>query len=312
MKIAIADNQQVKFDNDIVDHWIRLGHEVKYEMGFSENLYAWADLYYVNFWDNNIHAMFHWYEAHPNDKKPIVVVRAIDWEIWQGLVRDQRIIDWVDHAICIAPHMERKLRSEARWGDKLHLIPCGVDATKFPLRRKEQGHNILIPCNEIDWHLKNVSEGIKIFAMLKKESTLPWKLFIRGKWCQGEYFKVFHLDLIEKLGIKDDVTIIDSHIGDYDAFMEDMDVCLVPSYKEAFSFVTGECASKGIKPVLNHWYGAEEIWPIEWIYQTPDEAVEKIKCGGWKPEEYRDYILKNKNVEDMFKAYDKILGTDKL
>jgi glycosyltransferase involved in cell wall biosynthesis len=264
--------------------------------------------------------MYRWYQENPEWKKPVVAVRAIDWEIWQGLVRDQAIIDWVDHAICIAPHMERKLRSEARWGDKLHLIPCGVNTTRFSLKKKFGGYNVLIPCNEIDWVLKNVPEGMKIFAMLKKRlPDLPWKLFIRGKWCQGEYFKVYIQDLINKLGIFADTTIIDQGVPDYNEFLEDMDYCLLPSYKEAFSYVTGECAAKGIKPILNWWFGAEEIWPSTWLYRRPDEAVEMFcervsnKQIDLDSNEYgyslRKWIIENKNSEEMCKKFDEVLGT---
>lgn len=308
MNIAIADNQQLKFDEGIANHWVKKGHEVRYEMGASESLAEWADLYYINFWDNNVHYLFNYFLEHPENKKPRIAVRAIDWEVWQGLVRDQRIIDWVDVAVCIAPHIERKLRNEGRWGDKLHLVPCGVDTEKFSIKKNHGGCNVLIPCNEIDWHLKNVSEGIKIFAMLKKrDPETSWKLFIKGKWCQGEYFRVFHEDLINKLGILSDTTIIDGFIPDYNHFLEDMDYCLVPSYKEAFSYVTAECASKDIKPILNHWYGAEEIWPKEWLYQTPDEAVDMF-FEEEKPGKYREWIVKNKNIEDMFAKFDEIMG----
>lgn len=309
MKIGIADNQQLKFDQDLVDHWKERGHEVRYEMGFSEYLAEWADLYYINYWDNNVHAAYHWHQNHPEWKRPIYAVRAIDWEVWCGLVRDQSIIDWVDHAFCIAPHIERKLRSESQWGEKLHLIQCGINLERFTPKKTYGRYNIVLPCNEIDWHLKNVSEGFKIFAMLRKRyARAPHHLFVRGKWCQGEYFKVFHQDLIDKLGIRDCVTIIDQPVDDYNAFLEDMDYCLVPSYKEAFSYVTGECAAKGIKPVLNWWYGAEEIWPKEWLYTTPDQAVDMLSSD-FVPHQLRKYIEKEKNVKTMFQQFDKVLGT---
>ncbi len=308
MNIGIADNQQLKFDKDLYDHWISRGHTVKYEMGWSEFLAQEVDVYYVKFWDNNIHAAYRWHQDHPEAHKPKYVCRILDWECWQGLVRDQKIIDWVDEAICIASHIERKLRLENRW-DRLHLIPCGIDTERFSLRKKEKGCNIVIPCNEIDWHLKNVSEGMKIFAMVRrKDVTIPWKLFIRGKWCQGEYFKVFHEDLMDKLDIRRVTTIIDQPVEDYNEFLEDMDYCLVPSYKEAFSYVTGECAAKGIQPILNWWYGAEEIWPKEWLYTTPDEAVEKFHTH-IPPLELRTYIETSKNVKTMLEAYDVLLGT---
>jgi hypothetical protein len=311
MKIAIADNQQLKFIGDLKKHWESKGHEVKYEMGASEILFEWADLYFVDGWENNIHYLYNWYKEHPEAKKPKVACRAIDWEVWQGLARDQDIIDWVDYQFAIAPHIARKLQSENRW-DRLEVIKCGIDTQKFTFRKDGNsfGYNVLIPCNEIDWHLKNVSEGIKIFAMLcDLKPWGNWKLTIKGKWTgMYGYMKVFHLDLIEKLGIKDRVTIIEEHVPDYNEFLEQFNYCLVPSYKEAYSYVVGECAAKGIRPVINHWLGAEELWNPDWIYQTPNIAINHFNVN-FSAKKNREWVIKNSNFKDMAEKYDKILGT---
>lgn len=308
MRIAIADNNQLRFSGDLAEHWRSKGHEVRYEMGASENLAAWADLYFIDFWDNNIHYLYNWYQEHPDIRKPKVVVRAVDWEVWCGLARDQRIIDWVDTTICIAPHIERKLRAENTWNN-LHLIKCGVDTQKYQLSNRG-GFNVVIPCNEIDWILKNVAEGIKIFGMLKKEAPeLPWSLYVKGKWTQGnEYFKVYFMDLIDKLHLAGDVSFVVDHVGDYNQFLDQMNFCLVPSFKEAYSYVTAQCASKGIRPILNNWYGSSELWPKEWLYTTPDEAVGMF-LHDYNPNEIRKWVVENSNIKDMMEQYDKILGT---
>jgi len=302
----MCDENQLKFCGVLKKHWEDLGHEVKFEMGASEILFEWCDLYYVEWWTHNLHYLFNWHMEHPHVKKPKIVCRAIDWDVWMGLARDQRIIDWVDTAISIAPHIKRKLEAEGNFGKKLKLGPLGVDTSVYKFIDRPIGFNVVIPCNEIDWHLKNVSEGMKIFALLKKtQPDKPWKLFIKGKWTQSEYFRVFHLDLLKKLNIEEDTTIVSEHVSDYDAFLDQMDYCLVPSYKEAFSYVTAECASKGIKPILNWWYGAEELWPREWLYSSVDEAVEMFKP--YDRLTYSNYIKENHGLEKMLNLYDKII-----
>jgi len=317
-KIGIADNQALKFDASLKEHWEKKGHEVKYEFGASEVIFQWCDLYYVNFFDNNIHYLYKWHKDNPNIKKPTIVVRALDWDVWCGLARDPEMALWIDKVITITPHIKKKLLAEntAYKEDKVALIRCGVNLEKFTFKKSFGGYNIVIPCSEIDWHLKNVSEGFKIFAMLKKKSDKPWKLFVRGKWCQAEYFKVFHEDLIDKLGIRDDTTLTTSPVPDFNQYLEQMDYCLHPSYKEAFSYATGECAAKGIIPVLNHWYGAEDTWPKEWLYNTPDEAVEKIlnwekdkKMADVERAYCRSYMENHYSLEKMCSEYDRILGT---
>jgi hypothetical protein len=92
VKIAISDNQALRFDREYLEH-LKLNHEVRYELGSNVKLLEWADVYYINYYDNNIHSLWKGYLANPTSKKSRVVVRAIDWEIWLGFVRDQALID---------------------------------------------------------------------------------------------------------------------------------------------------------------------------------------------------------------------------
>lgn len=312
-KIAVADNQNLKFDGDLVDHWREVGHEVKYEMGASEHLFQWCDIYYVNFWDNNIHYLWNWWNKNTKVKKPKIVCRALDYEVWLGLVRSQEMVDWVDVGICIAPHIERQLRKDAKWGNKLHLIRPGVKMSKFPFKEKFGSHNILLPCNEIDWVLKNVVEGIKIFGMLCRQSDNPWHLTVKGKWtgqAGGDYFRYVLSDLEKKMGVEGRITYEEQHIEQYNEFLNNFDYILQPSLKEAFSYVTAECMAKGMKPVINSWYGAEEIWTEGFLYTTPDEAV-KLLLEKPYPKHYRTFIRKNYDAERMFAEYDRAIWNEK-
>src|SRR3990167_2285727 len=103
-KIAISDNNGGKFTTDLMEHWISKGHEVRYERGSSEHLAQWADIYYIDQWDNNLSYLYKLYHGQheemptdwDNNKKPIIACRALDWDVWCGNTRDQSIVDWVD------------------------------------------------------------------------------------------------------------------------------------------------------------------------------------------------------------------------
>ena len=105
MKIAIADSCNLKFSQDIKNHWEKK-HEVKYEQGASEHLAQWADLYYFDWSDNNIHYIMKLYKGRgepanyppdwDNNKKPLLAVRAIDWDVWVGYARSQELVDFVE------------------------------------------------------------------------------------------------------------------------------------------------------------------------------------------------------------------------
>lgn len=195
MKIAVADSCNRKFSGDIIDHWISRGHEVKFEIGASEHLAQWADLYYIDWSDNNIHYLYNIYTGrhpeHPNwkeYKRPKFVVRAIDWDIWIGYARDQELVSFVDQWICIAPHMEKKLRTEATYRDgQLVCIPPGVNLDRFPLKTiVTDGFQLGMVLGDM-WWPKNHMAGLDIFTSLYQKDN-RWRLHIRGQHEKGEYW----------------------------------------------------------------------------------------------------------------------------
>jgi len=309
----MADNNFGRFSRYIREHWESKGHEVRFEGGASEKLYEWTELYYTEFFDNNIHYLYKWAMEHPEVKKPRIVVRGIDWDVLIGMATDPLIGKWVDDVITITPHIGKMLMdgNPSYTPDKVHLIRCGVDTDKFTWKKPTGGTKIVMPINEIDWVLKNALEGFNIFAMVCKADPRPWELHVRGKFCQFPYLRTVYEDYIEKSGLKDRIFIYEQPVDDMNVFFEDKDYVLSPSLKEAFSYTTAECTSKGIKPILHNWYHAEDTWPKEWLYQTPDEAVKRI-IEGYTDEDslgYRKYVVDNYTLEKMYKAYDALLNT---
>lgn len=298
MKIAVFSNNGNKFVQDLVDHWNQKGHEAKFEMGANLELARESDVVFVSQYDANIH---HLYNSIKDKGNTRYYCRALDWDVWAGLMRDQTMYDWLDGAFCIAPHIQREIEKYIDTKGKLHLVRLGVDHNKFTYTEKtEIGNQAVIPCNEIDWVLKNVLEGIKIAGMM------GWDVTLKGKWTGqsgGDYFRVVIDDLAKKLGIS--VKMVEEHVPDYNAFLEGFDYCIQPSVKEAFSFTVAECALKGIIPIVNNWYGAEEIWHKDWLYVTPVDVLERVE---WHPLEYRNYVMENYSLERYFRQMDEVMG----
>ena len=307
MKISVADNQSLKFDAELLEYWKSKGHEVKYEMGASEHLFQWCDLYYINFWDNNVNYLYKWHLEHPEVKKPQIVVRVLDWDYWCGFIRNQEQVNWVDKIICIASHIARRIEKEVNVAGKLFIIKPGIDLEKWPLRELQNNKKIIMFVNEIDWYLKHTIEGLKIFTELL-EYDKDYHLTIKGKWCQTEYFQELIRHYVKINWLEEKVVFDDGWTEDLNGYLEPFDYLLLPSLKEAFSFVTAQCAAKGIKPVLNWWMGAEEVWPKEWLYRTVAEAI-KIFEEKPEPVKYRKVVEERYDLERMVSEYDALLGT---
>lgn len=328
MKIAIADNNNLKFTQDLKDHWEKKGHEVKYERGASEYLAQWADIYFVDTWDNNIHYLWKLYHGvdgvsrtpdWDNSRKPTIVVRCLDWEVWIGMVRDQSLINWVDKAICIAPHIQERLESDKdnatgnklNWNGKLKLIRPGVNLEKFTLKKnKTDGFQLGMALGDM-WWPKNHMAGLDIFTTLYRSDN-RWRLHIRGQHEGGnEFWKSMYDHYLESRGIENVVTLY-PQVPDMNEWYEQIDILLHPGMKEAFCYAVGESLAKGIPVVVNEFMGSRDIWSMAYLYQLHEEAVSAVKAWNIvdpEPEYHRKYIQSNYSLERMLKEFDEYLGT---
>lgn len=315
MKIAIADEASLKFCRDLLEHWQSMGHEVRYENGASEHLAQWADLYYVEWSTNNIRYLYKFYKGiHPkemypegwdNNKKPVFVCRVLDWDVWIGWARDQELIDWVDKWICIAPHIEKKLRAEANYGDKLKLIKPGVNLDKFSLKQKQtDGFQLGMVLGDM-WFYKNHMAGLDIFTTLYRQDD-RWRFHIRGQHEPGEFNPVMFNYYLESRGIKDAVTLYPPQ-ENMNEWYENVDILVHPGMKEAFCYAVAEAMAKGIPVVVNDFYGGRDIWP-EWVfYQTHEEAVAMLTSHK-DITGMRHFIKQNYSLEKQLKETDEYLG----
>lgn len=319
MRIAIADSNALKFTRDIKDHWESKGHEVRYEIGASEHLAQWADMYYVDTSDNNIHYLYKIYTGihpeHPNwktYKRPKFVCRALDWEVFIGYARDQNLVDFVDQWICIAPHIEQKLRAEAKYRDgQLVCIRPGVNLDRFPLKTKQtDGFQLGMVANDLWWY-KNHMGALDIFTTLYQKDN-RWRFHIRGRHEPGEFNPVMYEHYLESRGIKDVVTLYPM-VENMDSWYENIDILLHTGMKETFCYAVGEAMAKGIPALVNEFYGSRDIWDARMLYQTHQEAVSKLRHDEIITPDIRvgarDYIEKNHNIKTMLSAYDQLLET---
>ena len=115
---------------------------------------------------------------------------------------------------------------------------------------------------------------------------------------------------LDTRGIRDAVTLYPP-IDDMNTFYEQIDYLLHPGMKETFCYAVGEAMAKGIKPIVNNFYGAKDIWNSEFLYNTHEEAVKMFYHPGnqKRPDiNYRNYIKENYGLEKYFKETDEYLG----
>jgi glycosyltransferase involved in cell wall biosynthesis len=316
MKIFCCDNASFKFSQVLIDHWRGKGHDVIQEMGMNPQWAEWADLTYIDWMDQNFYCLFNGPNGDQSSHYPKkrVAVRLIDIDIWQGRHRAPVIWDYLDDAIVINKFYYDMIHEETTpYSDgKLHLIPMGVDLNNFTLKdRKERGYKIACVTGNI-WEAKDGFGAIRIFQeVCRLYPDKPWELHIRGQMIEPKWHEYAYNQLIEVSGLKDRIHIIPVLNGPEGMrdFYHTMDYTLVTSHKEAFSFAAAEGMACGLKPVINNFFGSDDIWPEKYKFSNFHDAVSMIGEGEYNPEEYRQFIRDHFNIEQMFKAYDELFGT---
>lgn len=317
MKIAIADNTGLKFCNDLKEHWEKIGHEVRYERGASEHLAQWADVYYIEWIDGNLNYLWKLYNGDEgvsrtpdwnNNKKPKIICRMIDWDLWCGFVPfyEKQYVNFIDTAVCIAPHIQKYILDKApEYKDKLHLVRPGVNLEKFtPKSKVTDGFQLGMVLGDM-WWPKNHMGGLDIFTTLYRQDA-RWRLHIRGQHEGGQYWPVMYEHYLESRGIKDAVILYPSQ-DNMNEWYENIDILLHPGMKETFSYATAEVMAKGIPVVINEFYGSRDIWPEYIRYQTHEEAVRMILNPRIEQKNNRKYIEDNYSNQKMFEEIDKLL-----
>lgn len=307
MKVAIFD-QVFKFMPILVEDWESKGHIVIKDKGWDPAKVTECDVSFFEFVDNSLMRAsdpgdsFYQnpqYGPQPQGKK--IIARAHDIDIHVGnLGRVQW--EWVTDLVFVAQHLMDKALSEIDLPDtvRVHLIPHGIDTNKFTFKMKPMQ-------KKIAW-IGNINDHKRLETALMVLAELPrdYSLHVVGTGL-GTWRKYYVENYIKDNGLN--VEFIE-HVESVNDFLEDKDFLLGTGMKEAFSFVSGEAMSKGIKTLIHNFWGAKEVWKdYPYIWNTVSEVVEMIKeqeCH-YQQEFYRNYIEQHYPLDRMLQRYDELV-----
>jgi len=299
MKICLFDHVR-KFTGDLVEHWEKSGHEVKVDRYFDPALVHWCDTAFFEFCDLSIQRASDpndsMWDKTPQPRNKSIIVRAHDIDIWTGHHNSVQF-DFVNHLVFVAKHMQDKMLSEIKIPreTEVHLIKHGIHIDRFTFRERPLDKKIAWVCNCNE--AKNLPLALQVIA-----ANSDYSLHILGDELDS-WKKAYVLDFIARNNLN---VYLTERVDDVNQFLEDKDFLLLTSMKEAFSFVVGESMSKGIKPLIHHFYGAENVWDEKYLWNKVSEVRPMLE-GEYNSQEYRQYIEANYALPRMLDEYDKIL-----
>jgi len=232
-------------------------------------------------------------------------------------ILNHRMVDWRNvSALVLMPVQEKRLRRLRRiWKaanpDKPLLnLPkkilkrnVGIDLRLFQLDlKKKPGYKIVLHATVIR-DTKGVYEAIQTFhRLLEEDPGKPWQFTIIGQW-EGGYlwpqrreYVMCCQELIEDLQFPSgSLGIIPHNLprAEWVQYLKkETDFYWCFSKREGFPNSLGEGMASGVMPVINKFYGAEVLYPDEFLCNSPHEILEKTIEFGNLSEEERQYLRK--------------------
>jgi glycosyltransferase involved in cell wall biosynthesis len=219
-----------------------------------------------------------------------IVTRLHRYEMFQWVDK----INWsfVDKLIVLSDAMALKFELlYPKEAHKVVVIPWAIYPDKYILKPDTFSLNIGTLC-EITPR-KRVYELILSFSLLIKKNN-DIRLHIGGdidRWSKDYYDAILYL--IRNLGLQDRV-YLDGKISDVPNWLKQIDVFVSNSFSEGIQSALLEAMATGCYCLSHHWDGAEEILPVEQLFFTDEELLDKLSLYFESPEnrkvEYKDQM----------------------
>ena len=89
--------------------------------------------------------------------------------------------------------------------------------------------------------------------------------------------------------------------------MNGIDFIMSTSMKECMSLPLVEGMAKGIKPIIHNWWGADELYGKEYVWNSIDEILPSLE-GNYDSNKYRQFIANNYSLEKEVNKLNEIMG----
>ena len=294
MNIAfIAQDRMESFIHDLERGFAAAGHEARRLERLNNQavpeLMAWADVCWLEWcgpWAVQI-------SQHAWKCRMICRLHAV--EAWYD---EPMKMNWahVDDLIFVAPHIRDILLSrlpDLPKQTRIHVSPIGVDLERFSFKERAPGHNLTFVGNI------NYKKGpmllLHCFERLHRMDP-RYQLHLAGNIQQKRYGYYLH-HMAASMGLKDAVHF-HGWVDQVEGFLDDMQYLVVTSPLESGPMCVREAMARGIKPVIHNFFGAELLYPKEYLFNTIDEFVDLVTKTPYDSREYREFVTRNYNLTD--------------
>lgn len=288
MKIAFLHGKGTDYFLHGIVEELSTRHQVRVsaatEMEEIQALLRWADV-----------AWLEWAAAHAHMASLVeqgcpLVCRLHSYECFVPLG-----IQWknISRMIFVSPVIEQLFSAQGA-NVPGEVMLNAVDARKYPLKASRQRTG-KIACVSLAMNAcKNLPYALQMFYSLwQTDPSLTLHLTAEPHGGVEEQRTFAYLTfMIANLGLKHSVffekNVARSSMNDW---LEDKDCLISASTFESFGYNIAEAMCKGIKPIINNYWGAGFFFPKQYIANTLDD-VRRIYATPAEPETLRGFIEK--------------------
>jgi len=280
-----------KFLFPIIEHLEKQGHTCQLYNGWT---YDEAEVLWFDFCDNNLIVASREDKEYLKSKKVIGRLHAVEY--YMGFHRQ---IDWtcVSDLIFVSDHMRRMCNQEGELPVCQHVIHNGIDLDKMEFKERKPGLVLGYAGNIVPTKGMTLMPGY--FREITRHGDYKLKMvgLSRMQGREGEFFN----HSMQGLPVE-----MNEEVSDINEWMEGIDYLWQPTLAESFSFIIGEAMAKGIKPVINDFFGSRELWPEELIYHDFTSFLEVINSP-YESKKYRQFVEERYSLKDQLAKIDELI-----
>jgi len=202
------------------------------------------------------------------------------------------------------------------------LLKCytGIDLDRFKLNAsRKPGFNITLHSNVIR-QTKGIYTALQCFGeLIDKDGDNPWHftLIAQGEggwnWAQRQEYVMCIQELLEKLNFSPKrFKHYNGNLSksDWANHLQTQDIYWCLSRRESFGASMAEACASGAYPILNHFYGAEDLYPQVNLCKSPGELVDKTIQWGQLSDERK--LQSKRLIRKHVEQYDQLETAKKI
>ncbi|MFP4355380.1 MAG: FkbM family methyltransferase [Phycisphaerae bacterium] len=266
-------------------------------------LLAWCDVAWFE-WATNLAAVFCTVDPKPSCH---VILRLHRYEAYAPGIQQ---IHWskIDTLITVGnPAVLDQLRQVAPEFEQTvnHVtIPNGVDLDRFSFTPRLAGKQLAFVANMR--MVKNVPLLLQCMHQLVKKDP-SYQLSIAGRLDDPQLTQ-YTRHMIDQFGLGENVRI-DGYVSDISAWLSDKQYIVCTSLIESQGMGIMEAMARGLKPVIHHFPGAEEIYNLDWLFLTPEQFCRQITEGPFDSMAYRRYVEENYSLAQTCRMVESLIAS---